>query len=58
LWISTPFDRDTTLLPLSLETTYCQAREYSADLRGRLKKLKNGKVIAELDAKFFYVHGC
>lgn len=41
----------------SSEVVTCESCEYPADLRGRLIKTKNGKVIAELDANF-YVHGC
>jgi hypothetical protein len=43
--------------PISTEAIKCEECEYPADLKGKLKKLKNGKVIAELDAKF-YVGGC
>lgn len=43
--------------PVLTEFIACEECEYPADLSGRLKKLKNGKVIAELDAKFYY-NGC
>ncbi len=43
--------------PVTTEFIDCEGCEYPADLKGKLKKLKNGKVIAELDAKF-YVGGC
>lgn len=31
--------------------------EYPADMKGKLKKMENGKVVAELSAEF-YIHGC
>jgi hypothetical protein len=43
--------------PVSTEFISCEGCEYPADLKGQLKKLKNGKVIAEIEAEF-YVHGC
>ncbi len=43
--------------PVTTEYIDCEGCEFPADLTGRLKKLKNGKVIAELDAKF-YISGC
>ncbi len=43
--------------PRSSEAVTCESCEYPADLRGRLIKIKNGKVIAELDADF-YLHNC
>ncbi|MEO5857395.1 MAG: hypothetical protein ABIR33_00455, partial [Pyrinomonadaceae bacterium] len=43
--------------PLSAEYILCDRPPCTADLEGKLKKLKNGKVIAELDAKFYY-NGC
>lgn len=43
--------------PTSTEYISCEGCEYPADLKGKLKKLKNGKVIAELDANFYY-NGC
>ena len=43
--------------PVTTESIDCEGCEYPADLTGRLKKLRNGKVIAELDAKF-YISGC
>ncbi len=39
------------------EEVACESCEYPADLRGRLIKIKNGKVVAEMNAEF-YVHGC
>lgn len=43
--------------PVSTEYINCEGCEYPADLKGQLKKLKNGKVIAEIEAEL-YVHGC
>ncbi|MDI1241591.1 MAG: hypothetical protein PSX80_06685 [bacterium] len=43
--------------PVLTEVIECEGCEYPANLTGRLKKLKNGKVIAEFDAKF-YIGGC
>lgn len=43
--------------PSSSAAVTCESCEYPADLRGRLIKVKNGKVIAELDADF-YLQGC
>jgi hypothetical protein len=42
---------------ISTEHIACEDCEYPADLTGKLKKLKNGRVIAEVDAKF-YIAGC
>ena len=39
------------------EVISCEACEYPADLQGRLIKMKNGQVVAELSAKF-YMDGC
>ena len=39
------------------ETINCESCEYPADLKGNLRKIKNGQVIAELEAKF-YINGC
>ncbi|MEQ1763125.1 MAG: hypothetical protein ABL984_08275 [Pyrinomonadaceae bacterium] len=39
--------------PVSSEYVTCQGCENPADLKGRLKKLNNGNVIAELDANFY-----
>jgi len=41
----------------SSEVITCEACEYPADLQGRLTKLRNGKVVAELSANF-YIDGC
>lgn len=41
----------------SAELIDCEGCEYPPDLNGTLKKVKNGKVVAELNAKF-YVAGC
>lgn len=43
--------------PVATEYVTCEGCEYPADLKGRLKKLKNGKVIAEVQAEF-YINGC
>ena len=43
--------------PESVEAINCEGCDYPPDLTGRLTKLKNGKIIAELDAKL-YVFGC
>lgn len=43
--------------PNSAEVINCETCEYPPDLTGVLKKVKNSKVIAELNAKF-YVAGC
>jgi hypothetical protein len=43
--------------PISTEVIKCEECQYPADLSGRLKKIKNGKVIAEMDVKFF-LGGC
>lgn len=43
--------------PLSSEYIACVGCEQAADLHGKLRKLKNGKVVAELDVKF-YSYGC
>lgn len=42
---------------LSNETVTCEGCEIPPDLRGQLKKFKNGKLVTEMDAKF-YVSGC
>lgn len=39
------------------EVVACEACEYPADLQGRLTKIRNGKVVAELSANF-YMDGC
>jgi len=39
--------------PISSEYITCQGCENPADLKGRLKKLKDGNVIAELDANLY-----
>jgi hypothetical protein len=44
--------------PLSLQETYCEECEYPPALKGRLKKLKNGKVVSELEAKFYVYDNC
>lgn len=43
--------------PDSAEVINCEGCEYPPDLSGILKKVKNGKVIAELNTKF-YLAGC
>ena len=43
--------------PVLTESIDCEGCEYPANLTGRLKKLRNGKLIAEMDAKF-YISGC
>lgn len=42
---------------LSNESITCEGCEIPPDLRGQLKKFKNGKLVTEMDAKF-YVSGC
>jgi hypothetical protein len=41
----------------SSEMITCETCEYPRDLKGHLKKIKNGKVIAEMNAEFF-IAGC
>jgi hypothetical protein len=43
--------------PNSSEAVYCETCEYPPDLTGTLTKRKNGKVLAEMNAKF-YISGC
>jgi hypothetical protein len=43
--------------PISAEVIDCEGCEYPSDLTGTLKKVKSGKVVAELNATF-YVAGC
>lgn len=43
--------------PVSTEYIACEGCEYPPDLSGKLKKMKNGKIVAEMDAKFYY-NGC
>lgn len=45
------------VFPESNEMINCEACEYPPDLKGQLKKIKNGRVVAEWHAKF-YVQGC
>lgn len=44
--------------PVLIEAIDCETCEHPPNLKGSLKKLKNGKVIAEMDAKFYYYDAC
>lgn len=43
--------------PVNSGSEYCDGCEYPPDLTGKLTKLKNGKIVAEMNAKF-YLAGC
>jgi hypothetical protein len=42
--------------PVIPQYEYCEQCEYPPDLKGKLTKLKNGKIVAEMNAEFYVSH--